>query len=43
MIQIAEQQTGSTFVIGMPQGTTPLAIRDGQDVASLPPNQLDEQ
>jgi regulator of protease activity HflC (stomatin/prohibitin superfamily) len=43
MVQIAEQQTGATFVIGMPQGTTPLAIRDGQDVASLPPNQLDEQ
>lgn len=36
LIQVAEQQTNSTFVVGVPQGTT-LPIRDGRDVSAITP------
>ena len=41
LVQVAEQQTNSTFVLGVPQGTT-LPIRDGRDVGTIPPPQDDD-
>lgn len=40
LLQVAGQQTGATFVVGMPSGTTPLPVRDGQtELDLLPPGE----
>ncbi|PYP09367.1 MAG: hypothetical protein DMD59_09030 [Gemmatimonadetes bacterium] len=37
LLQVAGQQTGTTLVIGMPQGATPIPLREGAaDVEALP-------
>ncbi len=38
LLQVAGQQTGMTLVVGMPQGTAPIPLREGAaDVDALPP------
>lgn len=39
LLQVVGQQTGTTLVVGMPQGTAPIPVRDGgaTEIAELPP------
>jgi regulator of protease activity HflC (stomatin/prohibitin superfamily) len=37
LLQVAGQQTGTTLVMGMPQGTATIPIRGGLDVGAIPP------
>jgi len=44
LLQVAGQQAGTTLVVGMPQGTSALPLRQGSDVEALPPeSQADDQ
>jgi len=37
LLQVAGQQAGTTLVVGMPQGTSTLPLRQGSDLETLPP------
>lgn len=43
LLQVAGQQTGTTLIVGMPQGTAPIPLRDGSvELEALPPEGQDK-